>query len=517
MRWAQPKMDRNQIVLFCPTLDETLTDDHPVRLFDMILWARDVIDWQPWEAEYGGPVGQPPIHPKVLASAMLYGMSLGIRSSRKLEDACLNRLDFIWLVEGRTIDHSTFAKFRTKFGRQLKGLFKEVLEVAVKMGLAQLNRIALDGTQVRANSSRHSTASEQTIEKRLKELDAEIERMFAEFDLTDKNEVDLFGESRPTKLPRELADLKSRQERLRKALASVQKKKAAGKKKPKVPVADPDSDIRPNKDGGYAPNYTPVAATAEGGFVAYADVVVDEPEGDQTLVAVDQIEEDFGQKPQEIMADSAFGSGPNLAGLEERGVEALIPQEQRPSPEGNPAIREDPTEPVSAADRGRLPRNCRTKKFDRSAFVYDASTNCYHCPMGRKLPQVRTQQKPRRTGAVTVREYRSAACESCELRGDCVAKNARYRTVSRDEFEELREEMDSRLASDSGRRRYRRRKWLAETPFAMIKEWMGLRRFLLRGKAKVKTEWLWACTAFNLGKLVRGMAALRANRTVAMG
>ena len=515
MKWAKPKMDRRQILLFHPTLEQTVPLDHPVRLLDEIL-RSDEIDWAPWEAHYCGYVGQPPIRPRVLASAILYGMMLGIRSSRKLEDACCNRLDFMWLVEGRRIDHSTFAAFRTRFERELKGLFREIVQVAMRMGLARLGVVALDGTQVRANSSRHATASEETIQRRLAEIGAEIETMFAEYKQTDAREGDLFGEESPTKLPRRLAELKERQERLGKALAVVRAKKAGSggsKKRLKVPIADPDAVIAPNKDGGYAPNHTPIATMeGEGGFIVDADVIGPTAEGDHTVAVVDRIEETFNQKPKQMLADSAFGSGQNLAGLDEREVEGFIPQEQRPARADNPAVRADLTQPVAAADRARLSRNARTKKLDRSAFVYEASGDCYHCPMGQTLPLVKTQTKQRRTGPVKVGVYRCTACGACELRGECVAKNARLRTVSRDEYEPLREAMDARLASETGRATYRLRSWLAETPFAFIKEWMGLRQFLLRGLAKVRMEWLWECTAFNLRKLIGAVAGMRAER-----
>jgi transposase len=143
--WATPPMDRNQILLFAPTLNATIDEDHPVRLFDDIL-AR--MDWSPWEARYHGKRGQPPIHPKIVAGVILYGMSLGLRSSRVLERACTNALDFIWLVSGRSIDHSTLCEFRTRFSAELKDLFKQIGRLAMSMGLIRLNRVGLDGTRV---------------------------------------------------------------------------------------------------------------------------------------------------------------------------------------------------------------------------------------------------------------------------------------------------------------------------------------------------------------------------------
>src|ERR1700676_738290 len=119
-QWAVAPIDRLQITLFAPTLDETLAADHPVRLFDETLRA---IDFSDWESMYVRVAGQPPIPPRTMAAGYLYGLSLGMRTSRKLEDACGNRLDFIWLMEGRKPDHSTFCGFRTQVGPQLKLLF----------------------------------------------------------------------------------------------------------------------------------------------------------------------------------------------------------------------------------------------------------------------------------------------------------------------------------------------------------------------------------------------------------
>jgi transposase len=116
-------MTREQIVLFAPTLADMIADDETVRLVDEVLRQRD---WTDWEAHYDGQRGQPPIHPRVMASAILYGLCRGVRCSRKLEYACRYNLDFIWLVESRTIDHTTFAKFRTEFNSKIRDLFRQL-------------------------------------------------------------------------------------------------------------------------------------------------------------------------------------------------------------------------------------------------------------------------------------------------------------------------------------------------------------------------------------------------------
>jgi transposase len=165
-------------VLFAPTLDDMIAPDDPVRLVDEVLVGRD---WADWEAEYDLTRGQPPIHPRHVAACLLYGMARGIRSSRKLEDACRYRVDFMWLLETRVIDHTTLCKFRTQFGSQLKGLFRQVCQVAMTLGLVRLGEVGFDGTRVKANNSRYKTRTAATLQEKLEALDALFDEMLAEF------------------------------------------------------------------------------------------------------------------------------------------------------------------------------------------------------------------------------------------------------------------------------------------------------------------------------------------------
>lgn len=554
-KWADPQIDRYQQTLFAPTLDAMIAADHPVRLFDELLQA---MDWSAWEARYELTVGQPPIHPRFMAGIILYGLTRKITSSRQLEYACQSSIDFMWLAQRQRIDHATICKFRHRFRAELKDLFTQLGGLAMRMGLIRLNEMALDGTRIRANSSRHGLATAATLVKRVAALDEQIEQMLCEAEAADAQESLLEGSSgTPAHLPRTLSDAQRRRTTLGQALAAAtaQEAKRGGqahptaadpaetgeadsrgdaaateadvaapaqtaapgsadaaktKKAPRVPVADPESTLLPNKDGGYAPNYT-VLAAADGrhGLLVDAAVIADNDEGAHTLETVDQVEATFGEQPERFLADGAYGSGANLAGLESRGVEGYIPQTQREDTAGNPAKRADPTAPVPQRDWAQLPRSKRTKKLDRAAFIYDAGQDCYYCPMGHRLAYWQRRDRQRRRGRVANRLYRATTCAGCPLAGACVSGKGPNRTVSRDEYEALREAMDARLSSDAGQARYRRRSWIAETPNAVIKQWMGVRQFLTRGLQNVTTEWWWVCTAFNLAKLVRLISAMR--------
>ncbi len=513
--WATAPMDRMQVTVFAPTLDDSLAPDHPVRLFDETLRT---MDFPAWESQYIRVVGQPPIHPRLLAGLILYGLSLGIRSSRKLEDACLNRLDFIWLMQGLCPDHSTICGFRTRHAQELKDLFKQIGRVAIQMGLITLNQVTLDGTAIHGNASRFKTARRATIEEKLQSVDKQIEQLMAQAAEQDQVEDQLYGqETSPSKLPKELSDVKRRQSKLKAALEHLKQRdqesaeKGTRNKAPAVALTDPDARVLPNKGGGFGPNYTPVLATeGASGMVVDIQVLSGNNEVTTVLPAVDNIEQNFGERPKQVLADSGFNNGPNLAGLHEREVEALMPA--KIEMDASVAERSDPTEPVAKKLRVSLPIHPGTKILDKSAFIYDESKDCYYCPNGKRLDYVEDKPYQRVGSKGTYRIYESPSCDGCPMSGRCLPKNATVRRVSRDEYDQLRKEMSARMKSESGKKSYNQRGHIAETPFAVLKTRMNFRQYLLRGLDKVTTETYWVVTSYNMGKLMRAIAAQRAIR-----
>lgn len=455
---------------------------------------------------------------------ILYGMMRGVRSSRMLEYHCGHNVDFMWLAEGRVIDHTTLCKFRTRFRGPLKDLFRQLGKLSLQMGLIRLAEVAFDGTRVKANASRSRTWTVERLEAALKELDALFEQRIAETEQADAVATGN-GTADASPLPPELRTAKARQEKLRELLAQARAADESRRKDginpaknpAQIPKADADSRVMPNKEGGCAPNYTPLAATdAVNGMIVDCDVIGVPNEQGETLTTVDRIEETFGQKPEKMLADKAHGTGTNLAGMEERGVDFYTPMTSQVPGEGNPAKRSDPRQPVAEEDRPQLPRNDK-KKLAKSCFVYDEESDTYHCPMGRPLDYKETKKDQRGGVTVSQRVYRCADCAGCVLAGECLDPKAkRGRTVHRDEHEPLREKMAAKLQTPEGKAVYNQRMHIAETPFAIIKNILGVRRFLLRGLEKVRTEWLWVCTAYNMRKLLTSVVGLRAELAKAL-
>lgn len=508
-RWAEAPEQRGQAVLFAQCLDEVLPPDHTVRMLDEILGQ---LAWSAWEGKYHLRLGQPPIHPRVLAGVLLYGLLTRIRSSRGMEEALLVRLDFRWLAEGRTIDHTTLSEFRRQHGPELKDLFVQVCQVARALGLLRLEQLGFDGTRVRASNRRSGTRTPEELRKERDELAARFDEFTQQTDAADAREEELF-ESRSThELPDDLRDQQSRLNKLNAVLQDLERAQEEGRAVPKrVPVTDLDARVMPNKDGGHAPNYTPLATVdIESGLIVAADVLNVVNEDGRLIPAVEEVQRQFGlTPPPAVLTDGLNGTAANLAACEARGIVIYSPCDV-PDPAANPALRDDPTQQVPESQWDRLPMHKARvqgklhEQLDKSAFVYDEERDCYWCPQGEQLPYTATTSEANGSGRRIRRRYKAAeqVCASCPLRSRCLQGQAKARQVNREQYEAQRTRHAQHMAQPESQATYGLRRHPGERPFAMIKHHFGLRRFLLRGLERVQAEWHWAATAFNLHRLI---------------
>lgn len=483
------------------SLEERIGRDHGIRVLDGLLSG---LDWSEWEAAYEREgAGRPPIHPQQMCAAILYGLIKRIRSLRELEEATRVRLDFQWLLEGRVVDHTTFSTFKKRFDGKIGDLFKQINRKAARMRGATIEEVVVDGSRMRADSDRHGARTARGLEKRLMELD---ERLAGALEQLGDCEEQL-PEGR-VELEDQLQRLEAQRAKLEVALAEARRRddikraKDGAKATPvRVPVSDPDSYIMPNKEGGYAPNYTPVAAVeSEHGLVVGAEIAEANAEAATVGGLLDEAAEVGGGEPKRVLFDSGFASGRNLEELGQRGVEVYAGCAGHD--ESNPALRSDGSKPVAKALLEQLPK--RGTKFDRAAFLYDGSKDCYYCPMGRLLSPYRKIKRRDTDGSqIKVMEYRCSDCTHCPLAGECLSGKAKVRSVGRDEYQPLRDELARRMSSDEAGQIYARRAPVVEGTFGTIKSALGIRRFSRRGMGKVRADWQWICTAFNLMKLMK--------------
>ena len=506
IRFKEPPAPREQLILYSQSVDDAVPPDAEVRHFAALM---DEVDWRPWEAAYEG-YGQPPIHPRYLASAILFGLMNRVYSTRDLEYAAARNLDFIWLLEGFTPDHSTFANFQARHDRAIEDLNRQVAGMLVRGRKRALLALLVDGTRMQANSERGGARTAESIQRALEELNRRLDRLRASAQRAPETacfegmapEED--AEEALARVSKEIKALLRKQAQYEKALgvARERDKKARkhnGKKARSVPVpvTDPEAQVLPNKDGGFAPNYTPVAAVdAETGAILHADIAEGSDEAGTVQPAVESAQKVAGQTPDTLAADGNFASGEVLKNLAEKEIDAYMPT-HADSPPDNPALRPDPSVPVSEEDIAKLPAD-RNGVFKRSAFVYDAAADCYYCPMGQAMWVYR-----RGLNRGVVRgHYRGRSCEGCPLAPRCLKKGSAFRTIVRDEYEHLREATAERMATPEGKAVYAQRAPGIERVFAHVKGQMGIRQFRRRGKEKIRAEWQWICAGLNTKHLL---------------
>ena len=515
MDWAKAPEVRDQMVLFPKRLDDAIPIDHNVRLMDDIL-SR--LDWTKWEATYDLRRGQPPIPPRVIASVILYGNLTRIRSSRKLEEALQVRLDFRWLVEGRSIDHTTISSFRRSNAAALCDTFVQMGVLARELGWMTLDTLAFDGTRLRASNRRHGSRTPEELRKTKEVLAAKFQELEAKTAAADHADEEVLGgtdnQTQTDELKSELADVQRRRARVDAALAELERVEAAGETIPsRVPMTDPQSRVTPNKEGGFAPNFTPLATVdVASGMIVATDVIAATDEDKHLIPAIESVQKQFGlaTPPAIVLTDGLMSTSENLSECQTRGIDLYSPIKGEIDPT-NPALRSDPTQPVPSELVDRLPTGSvnrdgnKQTQFTKQAFVYDRENNCYYCPQGRRLSFFGTSTETR-TGRVKVKRsrYKASAddCQGCPLLAMCVAGKAKQRTLSREPHEDLRDAHAKKMATDEAQEIYAKRRHPGERPFAVIKHMFGARSFLLRGLKNVRQEWRWLASSFNLDRLM---------------
>lgn len=507
--WAEVPEPREQALLIPVRLDEAVSAEHPVRLLDEIMHR---MNWQSFEARYHGRIGQPPIHPRVIASVLIYGMWTGLRSSRRLEEALQMRFDFRWLAQGRRIDHTTISEFRRLHSQALKDLFIDVCLLAKELKLLEFRTLGFDGTRERANNRRSGTRTVEQLRKEREELAARFEEYLKRAAEEEAREEEPFRLQNPLQLPDDLRRAQQRLEKLDAAIAKcAEAKDSQGKPPKRVPITDLDARVMPNKDGGHAPNYTPTAMVDVGsGLVVRDDVLAEINEDHHLLENYEAVREDFTLPTKPVLlADGLMATGANIAACEEEQIEFYSPVPLADAAT-NPALRDDPSQAVAAADWDRLPthpfksRGESRRQLDKTAFVYDEGRNCYWCPAGKSLRHTLTTSEANRSGRRIRHRYEAQAadCQACPLRARCVMGKAKSRQINREQYEAQRERHARRMATPEAQAQYAQRRHAGERPFAVVKQQYGMRQFLLRGLRAVRDEWRWAVLAFNLQRIV---------------
>lgn len=211
----------DQGLLLPPSLDDWLPADHLARFIADLV--DEHLDLSCITAAYTEVGGGPPYDPRLMVRILLHGYTTGVRSSRKLEAACVDVVAFRWLAAGSAPDYRAIARFRKRHLSALGHLFVQALALCQAAGMVSLGRVALDGTKVRANASKRKAMSYARMSEKEKVLAEEVSALLLEAERIDKAEDKKFGKNRRgDELPAELARRETRLEKFREAKAALE-------------------------------------------------------------------------------------------------------------------------------------------------------------------------------------------------------------------------------------------------------------------------------------------------------
>jgi transposase len=315
-------VDRRQIVPSMP-LEDLLDSDHQARLVRDYCLRLDLAPlYDAVRSRVGGP-GHPAIDPRLCVALWLYATLEGVGSARALAWLCSNHNAFRWLAGGVGVNHHTLSDFRVGNLDFLDGLLTHSVAVLREQDLVDLNRVAIDGMRVRACAGAASFRRQQTLEEHLEEAKDQVGRLKEEMD------DDPAAPSRRSAAAKERA-ARERQERLEEALKRLPeleaKKKPDERHKARASTTDAEASVMKMADGGYRPavNVQYAAAVGSGVILAVSVLTVGSDMG-QIAPALDQIEERFGQRPKEALADGGYAKHEDLERARGKGTTVYVP------------------------------------------------------------------------------------------------------------------------------------------------------------------------------------------------
>jgi transposase len=450
------------------------------------------------------PRGEKAYDPRMMVVLLLYAYCVGLPSSRKIEKACWEDAAFRVLTGNQQPDHSRISDFRRRHLDALSGLFVQVLRLCQKAGLVSLGHVALDGTKIRANASKHKAMSHERMLKSERQLEGEMRALLRKAELIDAQEDGQYGKGkRCDELPEELQRRSSRLEWIRKAKAELEAEAAAAKARQRQEQAEAAEQEATEAEASGDPMAGKRAARRARGARKRAD------------------------DAQKLAIEKAEATGLDLVST--AATDALaMPQRTLPTDAaGHPKARAqrnftDPDSHILKGGDGWIQGYNAQAAVDGDHQVIVAigvsnqpSDAVHLLPMLERI-HANTGQRPE--ALIADAGYCSTAnLEACEQKGleAYISTNRQQhgqRTrpsrgpVPRDL--DARGRMDRKLRSRAGQAIYGLRKTIVEPVFGQIKSSRRLDRFRLRGLEKVSGEWALMATTHNILKLFRASRAV---------
>jgi len=320
-------------MLLPPSVDDFVPDSH-LSVFVRNL-CTDSLDLTEIYDSYKNEKGSPPFDPTMMTALILYAYSSGVYSSRKIAKACIERVDFMAVTGMQHPEHRTICEFRRRHLEALKGLFLQILKLCAKAGLAKLGHVALDGTKIQANASKHKAMSYGRMCDAEKKLKTEIDTWFREARNTDDAEDNKFGKKNSgDEMPDWVANKEKRLAKIKEAKAALEKEAAEAaegdqpatkpKDKAQKNFTDPESRIMKTRNGFEQAYNAQAAVDADSQVIVATTLTNQVNDKNQLDPMVQKIKENNGRHADEISADAGYCSEENLKKLDKRRVKGYI-------------------------------------------------------------------------------------------------------------------------------------------------------------------------------------------------
>jgi transposase len=373
----------DQMFLLPPSLRDWLPENH------LSYFVSDIVDSLNLEAIESyyekSDRGQPPYHPRMMTKVLVYAYCVGIYSSRKIQRRLVEDVAFRVLAAGNQPDFRTISDFRKIHYKALEDIFQQVLRLAMKAGAIKLGSVALDGSKVKANASKHKAMSYGRMKAEERTLRKEVKKLLARAKAADDEEDTWYGKDKSgDELPEELNQRESRLKRIREAKRALEQqareeaeesgkskeeaKKAKPKDKAQYNFSDPESRIMKGSDG-FVQAYNAQVAVESISQLIVGQTVTQEPNDKQQvapMVAI--IKKQAGKKPKEMLADSGYCSEQNLKYLEKKNIDAYVATDRKKHGSQRVACKRGPL-PKGATRVDKMKRKLQTKE---GAEIYAA-------------------------------------------------------------------------------------------------------------------------------------------------
>jgi transposase len=480
----RPKLrtvNRNQLVLRPANVDELIPQDHQARGIWEFVEGLDLTAFYDSIASVEGEAGRSAFDPQMLISVWVYAYSRGMGSAREISRLCETDPAFEWLTGFQSINPHTLSDFRVMHKEGLDDLFTQVLGLLSSVGLIKLEQVTQDGTKVQANASSKTFRDGERLRGHLEAAQKQVAVM------GDPNQE---PKEQSKSEARKAAAARDRQERVEQALNEAEKlpiKKRGKSKKPKASTTDPDARMMKQGHGGILPSFNmQMSVDSEAKMVIAVDVTNAVNDSEQLVPAMERLEQTFGRMPSQVIADGDYTNYQSVAAMAELKIDFYGSWKK-------------------IGKKSKFGWRGLSEAFYPQQFQYVSERDVYVCPMGQTLVYRTTLNHPNGTKS---RLYRATVddCAACPHHNQCCPRSlpkGRGRTISRLLVPESVLSFKEKMQTEEAKQIYRKRSEVAEFPNLWLKTKIGLKRFYLRGVAKVNNEAKWAALAYNIHHWLR--------------